>query len=38
MSHITIHPIAAPVTVKLGDVALGQSRKALELKEGSYPQ
>ncbi|HLQ18136.1 MAG TPA: DUF427 domain-containing protein [Tabrizicola sp.] len=37
MSHITIAPIADPVTVTLGDVALGQSRNALELREGSYP-
>lgn len=37
MSHITIAPITAPVTVKLGDLALGESHKALELKEGSYP-
>lgn len=37
MSHITITPIAAPVSVKLGDLTLGESRNALELKEGSYP-
>lgn len=37
MSHITIDAIAAPVRVSLGGVALGESRKALELKEGSYP-
>lgn len=37
MSHIAIAPIAAPVTVRLGDLTLGQSHRALELKEGSYP-
>jgi uncharacterized protein (DUF427 family) len=37
MSHITIAPIAAPVTVKLGNLTLGESRRALELREGSYP-
>lgn len=36
-SHITITPIAGPVTVTAGGVALGQSTRALELKEGSYP-
>jgi uncharacterized protein (DUF427 family) len=36
-SHITVTPIAAPVTVSAGGVTLGTSRNALELKEGSYP-
>ncbi|MCU0903675.1 MAG: DUF427 domain-containing protein [Tabrizicola sp.] len=36
-SHITITPIAGPVTVTAGATPLGQSRNALELKEGSYP-
>ena len=36
-SHITVTPIAAPVTVMAGGVILGQSTRALDLKEGSYP-
>lgn len=36
-SHITVSPIAAPVTVSAGGVTLGISHSALELKEGSYP-
>ncbi len=36
-NHITITPIAGPVTVSAGGSALGQSRAALELREGSYP-
>ncbi|MGL4238034.1 DUF427 domain-containing protein [Tabrizicola sp.] len=36
-SHITIAPIAEPVTVSAGGVDLGRTSKALELKEGSYP-
>ncbi len=36
-SHITITPIAGPVTVTVGGTPLGESRNALELKEGSYP-
>ncbi|MDP3197117.1 DUF427 domain-containing protein [Tabrizicola sp.] len=35
--HITITAIAEPVTVSVGGVTLGESHKALELKEGSYP-
>ena len=35
--HITIHPIAAPVTVSAGGTVLGTSQRALELREGSYP-
>jgi uncharacterized protein (DUF427 family) len=35
-SHITITPIAGPVTVAAGGVALGQSLNAVELREGSY--
>lgn len=37
MAHITITAIAEPVTVLVGGVKLGESHKALELKEGSYP-
>jgi uncharacterized protein (DUF427 family) len=36
-SHITITPIAGPVTVKAGGTPIGTSTRALELKEGSYP-
>jgi uncharacterized protein (DUF427 family) len=36
-SHITIAPIDAPVSVAAGGAALGVSRTALELREGSYP-
>lgn len=36
-SHITITPIAGPVTVSAGGASLGTSRAALELREGSYP-
>jgi uncharacterized protein (DUF427 family) len=36
-SHITITPIAGPVTVTAGGVTLGTSRNALDLREGSYP-
>jgi uncharacterized protein (DUF427 family) len=35
--HITITPIAGPVRVAAGGVALGESHRALELREGSYP-
>lgn len=35
-SHITIKPIAGPVTVAAGGTPLGESRNALELREGSY--
>jgi uncharacterized protein (DUF427 family) len=35
--HITITPIAETVTVAVGSTVLGQSRRALALKEGSYP-
>jgi uncharacterized protein (DUF427 family) len=35
--HITIAPIAGPVTVQAGSTVLGTSRRALELREGSYP-
>lgn len=34
-SHITITPIAAPVSVRAGGVALGTSHAALALQEGS---
>jgi uncharacterized protein (DUF427 family) len=37
MAHITITAIAEPVTVMAGGLTLGESHKALELKEGSYP-
>jgi uncharacterized protein (DUF427 family) len=37
MAHITITAISGPVTVKVGDMTLGESHRALELKEGSYP-
>jgi uncharacterized protein (DUF427 family) len=37
MAHITVAAIAEPVTVTAGGMALGESRRALELKEGSYP-
>lgn len=37
MAHITITTIARPVTVSAGGKTLGESRNALELKEGSYP-
>jgi uncharacterized protein (DUF427 family) len=36
-SHITITPIAAPVTVTAGGTVLGTSTSAVELREGSYP-
>lgn len=36
-SHITISPIAGPVTVSAGGVTLGISQNAVELREGSYP-
>lgn len=36
-SHITIAPISGPVSVSVGGTSLGQSQRALELKEGSYP-
>ncbi|MFN3281697.1 MAG: DUF427 domain-containing protein [Tabrizicola sp.] len=36
-SHITITPIDGPVTVSVGDLRLGESRAALELREGSHP-
>ena len=36
-SHITITPIAGPVTVFAGGTPPGESRNALEMKEGSYP-
>ncbi|MFN3992953.1 MAG: DUF427 domain-containing protein [Tabrizicola flagellatus] len=36
-SHIAITPIDGPVTVAVGDLRLGESRAALELKEGRYP-
>jgi uncharacterized protein (DUF427 family) len=36
-SHITITPIAGPVTVAADGTPLGTSQSALELKEGSYP-
>jgi uncharacterized protein (DUF427 family) len=36
-SHITITPIDGPVTVTAGSTVLGQSRNALELREGSNP-
>jgi uncharacterized protein (DUF427 family) len=35
--HITITPIAETVRVAVGSTVLGQSTRALELKEGSYP-
>ena len=36
-SNITISPIAGPVTVSAGGTLLGESRNALEMKEGTYP-
>ena len=36
-SHITITPIAGPVTVTAGGTVLGTSHNALDLREGSYP-
>jgi uncharacterized protein (DUF427 family) len=36
-SHITITPIAGPVTVTAGGTVLGTSHSALDLREGSYP-
>jgi uncharacterized protein (DUF427 family) len=36
-SHITVTTISDPVTVMAGGLMLGSSRRALELKEGSYP-
>jgi uncharacterized protein (DUF427 family) len=35
-SHITLTPIAEAVTVTAGGEVLGTSRRALELREGSY--
>lgn len=37
MAHITITAISEPVTVTVGGMTLGESHRALELKEGSYP-
>lgn len=37
MAHITITAIAEPVTVRFGGMTLGESHRALELTEGSYP-
>lgn len=36
-SHITITPIAGPVTVTAGGTVLGTSHSALDLREGSNP-
>lgn len=35
-NHITINPVDGPVTVTAGSTVLGQSSRALELREGSY--
>jgi uncharacterized protein (DUF427 family) len=35
--HFTITPIAGPITVAAGSTVIGQSNRALELREGSYP-
>jgi uncharacterized protein (DUF427 family) len=35
--HITITPIAETVTVAAGSTVLGQSNRALAMKEGTYP-
>lgn len=37
MAQITISAIGGPVTVTAGGVVLGESHRALELREGSYP-
>lgn len=37
MAHITITAISEPVTVTVGGMTLGESHRALELKEGTYP-
>ena len=37
MAHITITAISEPVTVTVGGMTLGESHRALDLKEGSYP-
>ena len=36
VSHITIAPVAEPVTVTAAGAVLGTSHNALELREGSY--
>ena len=36
-SHISIARIEGPVTVTAGGMVLGTTRRALELREGSYP-
>ncbi|MES2914523.1 MAG: DUF427 domain-containing protein [Pseudomonadota bacterium] len=35
--HITITPIDGPVTVAAGSTVLGTSKRAMEMREGSYP-
>lgn len=35
--HITIAPIKGPVRVSAGEIQLGTSTDALDLREGSYP-
>lgn len=35
--HITITPVDGPVTVTAGSTVIGQSSRALELREGAYP-
>ncbi|KAF0115926.1 MAG: hypothetical protein FD150_780 [Rhodobacteraceae bacterium] len=36
-SHITITPIEGPVSIAAGKISLGESRNALEMREGGYP-
>jgi uncharacterized protein (DUF427 family) len=35
-NHITITPVEGPVTVTAGSTVIGQSSRALELREGTY--
>ncbi|MES2434319.1 MAG: DUF427 domain-containing protein [Pseudomonadota bacterium] len=37
MSYITLTPQDRPLTITAGGTQLGETRNALELKEGSYP-
>lgn len=36
-NHITISPVDEPVTITAGSTVIGQSSKALELREGANP-
>ena len=36
-SHIKITPIEGPITVRAGSTLLGETSRALQMAEGSYP-